>query len=224
MKVNTWNSSPLWSNLLRLECTCTIPTTSGRLHGSPLVLACQRPLSQPLSSPHNDSLWALGISISHREQGLYYREAEELFWCPSWSNCQWQGWSFRLVLCPDRNATDLIWKVLATSDRISSWTPLKPQDNNPNPKPLANQLWCSDFLTPPTPLIITHRLPAFLESLMPLKNSCSVHARWLKNSLKHFMRFWGIFSKFKTEFYCISFFYSVKLHFWNSPAVKIRLL
>ena len=26
---------------------------------------------------------------------------------------------------------------------------------------LANQLWCSDFLTPPTPLIILHRLPAF---------------------------------------------------------------
>ena len=34
---------------------------------------------------------------------------------------------------------------------------------------LANQLWRSDFLTPPTPLIIPHRLPAFLKSLMPLK-------------------------------------------------------
>ena len=34
---------------------------------------------------------------------------------------------------------------------------------------LANQLWYSDFLTPPTPLIISHRLPAFLESLMNLK-------------------------------------------------------
>ena len=33
---------------------------------------------------------------------------------------------------------------------------------------LANQLWCSDFLIPPTPLIIPHRLSAFLESLMPL--------------------------------------------------------
>ena len=40
---------------------------------------------------------------------------------------------------------------------ISSWTPLKPQHSNPNP--LANQLWCIDFLTPPTPLIIPHRLP-----------------------------------------------------------------
>ena len=32
------------------------------------------------------------------------------------------------------------------------------------------KLWCIDFLTPPTPLIIPHRLSAFLESLMPLKN------------------------------------------------------
>ena len=29
---------------------------------------------------------------------------------------------------------------------------------------------CIDFVTPPIPLIIPHRLPAFLESLMPLKN------------------------------------------------------
>ena len=71
---------------------------------------------------------------------------------------------------------------------------------------LANQLWCSDFLNPPTPLIIPHRLPAFLESLLPLKNWCSIHASWSKSSLKHSIRFFGFFSKFKTEFYCISFF------------------
>ena len=47
---------------------------------------------------------------------------------------------------------------------------LKPQHSNPNPNPLANQLWCIDFLTPPTPLIIPHRLPVFIESLKPLKN------------------------------------------------------
>ena len=108
---------------------------------------------------------------------------------------------------PGGNVTDPISRVLASSDGISSWTPLKPQHSNPNPNPncLANQLWCIDFLTPPTPLIIPHRLPAFLESLMPLKNWCSIHARWLKSSLKHSIRFCGIFSKFKTEFYCISF-------------------
>ena len=45
---------------------------------------------------------------------------------------------------------------------------------------LANQLWCIVFLTPPTPLIIPHRFPAFLESLMPLKDWCSIHARCSK--------------------------------------------
>ena len=58
--VHTWNASPRQSNLLRLQCTCTVPTTSGRPQGSPLVWACQCPSPQHLSSPqlsHNDSLW-----------------------------------------------------------------------------------------------------------------------------------------------------------------------
>ena len=168
---------------------------------SSCVSLYQWPSSQPLSSPllsHYDSLWAWRITKSHREQGLDYREAEELSWCPSWSNSLWQGWSCGLV------HLEPIWRVLAFSDRISSGTPFKPQHSNPNPKRLANQLWCIDFLTPPTPVIIPHRLSGFLESLIPLKNSCSI--RWLKSYLKHSIRFWGIFSKFKTEFYCITFF------------------
>ena len=196
-----------------------------------IVWACQWPSSQPLSSPqlsHNDSLWAKEITKSHREQGLDYREAEELSLCPSWSNSLWQGWSCWLVHCSSGNATGLIWRVLASFDRISSWTPLEPQHSkpNPNPKPSASQLWCIDFRTPPTPLIIPHRLPGFLESLMPLKNWCSIHERCPKSSLKHSIRFWGIFSEFKTEFYCVLFFSSVLtfwLHFGNSPAVTIRL-
>ena len=174
------------------------------------VWACQWPSSQPLSSPQlsqNDSLWAKGISESHRDQGLDYKKAEELFWWPSCSNSLWQEWSCGLVYCPGGNANDPIWRVLASSLGISSWTPLKPQHSNPNlnPNPLANQLWCSDFLTSPTPLIIPHRLPGFLESLMPLKNWCSIHAIWSKSSLKHSIHFCSIFPKFKTEFYCISF-------------------
>ena len=78
---------------------------------------------------------------------------------------------------PGGNATDPIWRVLASSDGISSWTPLKPQHSNPNPNPSANQLWRIDFLTPPTPLIIPRGLRTFLESLMPLKNWCSIHSR-----------------------------------------------
>ena len=105
--------------------------------------------------------------------------------------------------CPAGKAIDPIWIVLASSDRLSSKTPLKPQHRNPTPNPLANPVRCIDFLTPPTPLIIPHRLPAFLESLMQLKNRCLIHARWSKSSLKHSIRFFGIFSKFKTEFYGI---------------------
>ena len=146
------------------------------------------------------------MTKSHREQGLDYREGEELSWCPSCSNSLWQGWSCELVHCPGGNATDPIWRVLASSDGISSWTPLKPQHSNPNPNPLVTQLWSIDFLTSPTPLIIPHRFPAFLESLMPLKNWCSIHAIWSKSSLKYSIHFCGIFSKLKTEFYCISFF------------------
>ena len=61
--------------------------------------------------------------------------------------------------CPDGNATEPIWRVLFSSDGISSWIHLKPQHSSPNPNRLANQLWSIDFLTPPTPLIIPHSLP-----------------------------------------------------------------
>ena len=103
---------------------------------------------------------------------------------------------------PGGNATDPIWRVLASSQWISSWTPLKPQhsNSNPNPNPLANQLWCIDFLTPPSTLIIPHRRPAFLESLLPLKNWCSNHARCSKSSLKHSIHFYGIFQRLKQNF------------------------
>ena len=162
------------------------------------IWACQWPSLQPLSPlqlSHNDSLWAYGITKSHREQCLDYRDGKELSWCPSWSNSLWQGWSCGLVHCPGGNSTEPVWRVLASSLGISSWTPLK----------LANKLWCIDFLTPLTPLIIPHRLRAFLESLMPLKNWCSIHARWSRSSVKHSICFCGIFFKSKTEFYCISF-------------------
>ena len=93
LTVHTRNSSPLHSNLLRLQCTCfTVPTTSRRPHQSPLVWACQWPSSLSLSSPQ--------LSHNDKEQVLDYREAEELSWYPSWSNSLWQGWSCSLVDCP----------------------------------------------------------------------------------------------------------------------------
>ena len=106
---------------------------------------------------------------------------------PLWSYSLWQKLSCGLVHCPGGNATDQIWKMRASSDWIPSWTPLKPQHSNPNPSPntLTNQLCCSHFLTPPTPLIIPHRLPAFPESPMPLQNWCAIHARCSKSRLKY---------------------------------------
>ena len=65
---------------------------------------------------------------------------------------------------------------------------------------MTNQLKCIDFLTPPTPLIIPHRLPAFLESLMLLKNWCSIHARWSKSSLKHSIVSLAFFPSLKQNF------------------------
>ena len=116
--------------------------------------------------------------------------------------------------CPGGNATDPISRVLASSDGISSWTPLKPQHSNPNPNPLANQLWCIDSLTPSTPLIIPHRLPACIESLMPLKNWCLIHAPKAVWSIAYVSV--AFFPCFKQNYIAISFFWSVltsKLHF-----------
>ena len=179
-----------------------------KAHRSPLVWACQWPSSQPLSSPqlsHNDSVWAQGISKSHREQGLDYREGEQLSWCLSWSNSLWQGWSCGLVHCPGGNATEPIWRVLASSQGISFWTPLKPQHSNPNPNPLANQLCCIDFLTPHTHhLSQTPWLPWISYATQKLMlDSCKMAPK----QSEAFHRFlWHFFFKFKTEFYCILFF------------------
>ena len=77
-----------------------------------------------------------------------------------------------MVHCPGGNVTDPIRRVAALFRRNLFLNSIKSQHSNPkpNPNPLANQLWICDFLTPPIPLIIYHRLPAFLESLMPLKD------------------------------------------------------
>ena len=214
--VHTWNSSPLPSNLLRLQCTSsTVPKTSGRPHGRSLVWACLWPSSQRLSSPqlsHNDSVWAQEITKSHREQGLDSREGEELSGCPSWSNSLWQRWGCGLVHCPSGNATDPIRRVLASSNGISPWTPLKPQHSNPNPNPSANELWCIDFHTSHHP----SQTPCLPWISYATQNWCSIHARCSKSSVKHSIRFCGIFSKFKT----------ILLHivFLKCPDIQIAFL
>ena len=65
---------------------------------------------------------------------------------------------------------------------------------------MANQLWCIDFLTPPTPLIIPHWLPGFIESLMPLKSWCLIHARWQKQFEAFHTFLWHFFPSLKNNF------------------------
>ena len=101
--------------------------------------------------------------------------------------------------CQGGNATDPIWSVLASSQGISCWTHLKPQQSNSNPNRLANRLWCIDFLTRLTPLIIPHRLPA-----LNLICKSKTDARFMQDAPK---AVWSIpyvsvtfFVKFKTDF------------------------
>ena len=93
--------------------------------------------------------------------------------------------------------TDPIWRVLASSDGISSWIPLKPQHSNPNPTHLANQLWFIDFLTPP------HLSSSLTDSLPSLNLLChsKTDARFMqdgrKSSLKLSIRSVAFFSSLR---------------------------
>ena len=130
--------------------------------------------------------------------------------------------------CPAGYATDPIWRVLASSLGISSWTALKPQHSNSNPNPLAYQLWCIDFLTPPTPLRHPSQSPC-----LPLNLLChsKTDTRFMQNGRK---AVWSIpyvsvaFSLcLKQNFiaYCSSIsVLTSRLHFWNSPGMTLRLL
>ena len=61
-------------------------------------------------------------------------------------NSLWQRWSCGLVL--------------ASSDGISTWTPLKPQLSNPNPNPLANSGVLTSLLLPHLSSYLTDSLPS----------------------------------------------------------------
>ena len=102
------------------------------------------------------------------------------------------------MLCPGGNTTDSIWRVLASSDRISSWTPLKPQHSTPNPNPLANQLCSIDFLNPPIPLIIPYHW--------------KTHARFMQDGRK---AVWSI------PYVSVAFFSSLKHNFIAYRSSKV---
>ena len=109
--------------------------------------------------------------------------------------------------CTGGNATDPIWRVLTSSDGIYTWTPLKPQHSNPNPNPLANQLWCIDFLTPPTPLTPTDSL-----STLNLLYHSKADVRFMQDAPK---AVWSI------PYISVAFFPSLKPNFIACRSSKV---
>ena len=79
------------------------------------------------------------------------------------------------------NITDPIWRVLASSQGIYSWTPLKTQHSNPNPNTLANQK--SAVLTS---LLLPHLSSSLTDSVPSLNLLChsTTDARFMQNGRK----------------------------------------
>ena len=98
---------------------------------------------------------------------------------------------------PGGDATEPIWRVLASSDGISFKTPLKSQHSNPNPKSLDNQLWCIDFLTSHTShhLLQTPCLPWISYATQKLMlDSCKMlqkQSEAFHTFLWHFFQVWN---------------------------------
>ena len=180
--VHTWQLSvPYWIYISsELQCT-NFYRFQQLLEGPIEVLLCERlndrsngslNLSPQLS--HNDmqsdTLEERYATKSHREQSLetMQQEGVELSSdCPSWSNSLWQGWSCGLVHCPEwQNTTDPIWSQCCLSSLgIFSWeVPGKTSrivTLTPRPYwPINSGVLTSLLL--PHPLIIPHRLYAFL--------------------------------------------------------------
>ena len=160
------------------------------------------------------------ISVSgYGTQRLDYREGKELSWCPFWSNSLWQGWSCGLVHCPGGNATDPIWRELASSDGISSWTLLKPQhciscwlSVQWEPSAYRSCQCCQkrDHQKFVGGFALAGLLGSRKASMLPL-GTLSL-GLWVIAVDPAFIALH--FSKFKTEFYCISSS-KVQIAFWK---------
>ena len=99
------------------------------------------------------------------------------------------------------------------TESLAELPPLTPQHSNPSPntKPLAHHFLCIDILIPSTALIIPYRLPAFIESLMPLK----IYARFMQDGRK---AVWSI------PYVSVAFFPGLKHNFivYRSSKVSSR--
>ena len=111
------------------------------------------------------------------------------------------------MYCPGGNATEPIWRVLASSLGISSWTPLKPQHSNRNPT-----LWPinSGVLTS---LLPPHLSSSLTDSLLSLNLLCHLktNARFMQDGRK---AVWSI------PYVSVAFFPSLKHNFFAYRSSK----
>ena len=98
--------------------------------------------------------------------------------------------------CSGGNATDPIWRVLASSQGISCWTPLKPQYSNPNPNPINSGILTS-LLLPHFSSSLTHSLPSLNTIQKLMLDSCKM----LQKQSEVFHTFlWHFFPRLKHNF------------------------
>ena len=110
--------------------------------------------------------------------------------------------------CSGQNATDPIWRVLASFDGISSWTLLKPQHSNPKPNPLAIN---SGLLTS---LLLPHLSSYLTASLTSLNLLChsKTDSRFIQDAPK---AVWSI------PYVSLAFFPSLKQNFIAYRSSKV---
>ena len=107
------------------------------------------------------------------------------------------------MYCPGGNATDPIWRVLASSDGISCWTPLKPQHSNPKPN--------SGVLTS---LLSPHLSSSLTDYLLPLNLLCpsKTDVRLMQDGSKSV---WSI------PYVSVAFFPCLKHNFFEYRSSKV---
>ena len=218
------HSIPCWLSVQRelsacKSCQCCQKKGSSKVCGR----ICSVWLSWVLESQHASTENSLSWCLRHCSRSSFHHRSPEH---QELRDLNWSAWPSSC--CHDNVfLSDLLWTpFVQTSCKSYASSVLCVYSSHPDIKQctyclyrhttlliheilyLANQLWFIYFLTTPTPLIILYRLPAFLESLMPLKNWCSIHARWWNAvwSIPYASIECIFFLSLKQNFYCISFF------------------
>ena len=201
LRVQTWNSSPLRSNL-RLQCTCcTFPTTSGRPHRT-LSLCLWDIAVDPAFIAGHQSIKNCGIWIGQLD---HLPAAMITSFFRIFSEHPWD--KLAKIFCIFSSS----WIIVCTVPPLTSNCALIVSIDTRRSLSTKFFIWPTNSGVL-TSLLLPHLSSPLTDSLPSLNLLChsKTHARFMQNGRK---AVWSIpyvsvafFSKFKTEFYCISFF------------------